>query len=864
MADIIELEIVGKVTNLKPMLSTVSRLEREIIKSTKALDQNKISQDRYNKVLLSAKREYMALGTSAQKASGQVERMAKSATLASAAQSREITLNKQYAVARREATAANARHTAATKQSNALAAQALVTEERLKNKFIQGYSAMDIYTKELNDLAMARKADIITVAQQSAAVERLNLQMSKGTGAFAAYGGGVAGATQKQSRLGVVAQQSGYQVGDFLVQIQSGANPMMAFGQQATQLVGVMSLFGGKMLFAGAALGIIIPLLTAVAGFFLRSRKAAKDAAGGLDTFEERLKSAREEVKGMADDLKLMNSGFRDTTELTLNEAVEAAVESLKEARAEVAELTSEAALMGLGASGGIDLGGLFRGDPLKAAEERLATAREELLVLRELSRQATERERNESVTNQLLEVRETQQREAYEAGKEAYEQRQELIAEGLANISDVSQAAANAAAEVNEKWDTFFETVNNIRSSLGEAAFEALRISGVDMSGPIDDAMKEAAELAGELGISYELAKDINDANLDDGILDGVKAAQALATSLGLAFDIAAAIANQTPSAGRGRGQGPQGPSLGEDVAGAGDLYGFRGQLNNLYTPDDKSGSSGNSSGGGSQSSDQLDFVEALRAEMVVREQLVGLYGDEYELQSEIARIVKGLGEDSGDYNAQAIEALAQQNILLKEQEVLRDEAAAQMENIYKMLGNEIGAFTTAMISDTKSVEDAFKSMAKNIIDQLIQIFIVEQMVNSISGGGGILGGLFGGGASTNSMSGPMTSSIRPQMRAGGGPVTEGMPYIVGENEPELFVPKSSGNIYNQKQMANMGKGNGGDTVVIHQKFNFQANGDDSVKKLIQQAAPQIAQMTKSSMLNDRRRGGQTKAVFG
>jgi hypothetical protein len=51
---------------------------------------------------------------------------------------------------------------------------------------------------------------------------------------------------------------------------------------------------------------------------------------------------------------------------------------------------------------------------------------------------------------------------------------------------------------------------------------------------------------------------------------------------------------------------------------------------------------------------------------------------------------------------------------------------------------------------------------------------------------------------------------------------------------------------------------------VVIHQNFNFQANGDDSVKKLIQQAAPQIAQMTKSSMLNDRRRGGQTKAAFG
>lgn len=38
---------------------------------------------------------------------------------------------------------------------------------------------------------------------------------------------------------------------------------------------------------------------------------------------------------------------------------------------------------------------------------------------------------------------------------------------------------------------------------------------------------------------------------------------------------------------------------------------------------------------------------------------------------------------------------------------------------------------------------------------------------------------------------------------RAHGGPVTAGRPYIVGEHEPELFVPHTSGRILNQKQMA-------------------------------------------------------------
>jgi hypothetical protein len=55
-----------------------------------------------------------------------------------------------------------------------------------------------------------------------------------------------------------------------------------------------------------------------------------------------------------------------------------------------------------------------------------------------------------------------------------------------------------------------------------------------------------------------------------------------------------------------------------------------------------------------------------------------------------------------------------------------------------------------------------------------------------------------------------------------------------------------------------------GGATTTVVQNFNFSANGDDSVKRIIAQAAPKIAQMTKSEMINDRRRGGTMKATFG
>jgi hypothetical protein len=55
-----------------------------------------------------------------------------------------------------------------------------------------------------------------------------------------------------------------------------------------------------------------------------------------------------------------------------------------------------------------------------------------------------------------------------------------------------------------------------------------------------------------------------------------------------------------------------------------------------------------------------------------------------------------------------------------------------------------------------------------------------------------------------------------------------------------------------------------GGGAVTIQQNFNFAANGDESVKKLIAQAAPKIAALTQQQIMDSRRRGGQMKAVFG
>ena len=56
-------------------------------------------------------------------------------------------------------------------------------------------------------------------------------------------------------------------------------------------------------------------------------------------------------------------------------------------------------------------------------------------------------------------------------------------------------------------------------------------------------------------------------------------------------------------------------------------------------------------------------------------------------------------------------------------------------------------------------------------------------------------------------------------------------------------------------------GQSSGGVTVV--QNFSISANGDESVKRIIGQSMPQIAQYTTKTIVDERRKGGSMKAAF-
>jgi phage-related minor tail protein len=82
----------------------------------------------------------------------------------------------------------------------------------------------------------------------------------------------------------------------------------------------------------------------------------------------------------------------------------------------------------------------------------------------------------------------------------------------------------------------------------------------------------------------------------------------------------------------------------------------------------------------------------------------------------------------------------------------------------------------------------------------------------------------------------------------------------LMGEAGPEAIMPLKRGKNGKLGVQADGGSGD----VIIHQNFNFTANGDESVKQIIAQQAPAIANMTKKQIMDDRRRGGQMKQAFG
>ena len=161
------------------------------------------------------------------------------------------------------------------------------------------------------------------------------------------------------------------------------------------------------------------------------------------------------------------------------------------------------------------------------------------------------------------------------------------------------------------------------------------------------------------------------------------------------------------------------------------------------------------------------------------------------------------------------------------------------------KSMSASFGSAVTDIIKGTTSIGDAFRSMAAQIVDQLIQVLIIQRIVGNV-GGTAANGQVIKGSGLAGVLSGTLAT---------GGPVTTGKTYLVGERGPELFTAGSNGRIIPNNQMQ------GGATVV--QNINISTGVSQTVRAEIAQLMPQIANSAKAAVLDAKQRGGTFSKAF-
>ena len=229
-------------------------------------------------------------------------------------------------------------------------------------------------------------------------------------------------------------------------------------------------------------------------------------------------------------------------------------------------------------------------------------------------------------------------------------------------------------------------------------------------------------------------------------------------------------------------------------------------------------------------------------------------------QLLSKITDQMVGMSEVDKAFYIQQAEGAAEY-ITNKQLELIAlQEIEQQQEKVADTIANSMGNALMSMVDGTMSVKDAFKSMASDIIKDLYRILVVEQMVKSIKTATlGFFedGGVFQGGSQVQAYAdGGVVGSPTTFPMAGG------RTGLMGEAGPEAIMPLKRG--ANGKLGVQVEGGNKSENIVIHQNFNFQANGDESVKRIIAESAPQLANMTQRQIMESRRRGGQMRSTFG
>lgn len=188
--------------------------------------------------------------------------------------------------------------------------------------------------------------------------------------------------------------------------------------------------------------------------------------------------------------------------------------------------------------------------------------------------------------------------------------------------------------------------------------------------------------------------------------------------------------------------------------------------------------------------------LVQIVQAEVSGNRELVAVLEERFRLEDK-------LGRPLTEAEKQRVETLARAKFAMEQYRDRVRAATQELEGLFDSFADHAGAALDSILDKSKTVGEAmrnfFASVLRDIANEFIKLGAINPLKNLLFGNdpsrptldtiGGIIGSIFGGAASGN-------TALEIGKRAGGGPVTAGMPYIVGEHGRELMIPKVDGTI--------------------------------------------------------------------
>jgi tape measure domain-containing protein len=216
-----------------------------------------------------------------------------------------------------------------------------------------------------------------------------------------------------------------------------------------------------------------------------------------------------------------------------------------------------------------------------------------------------------------------------------------------------------------------------------------------------------------------------------------------------------------------------------------------------------------------------------------------------EVQTQQEINALVAIHGEGLRDIITKYIEGT---NALKKQKEV-----ADELEEKFKDIGEEIEGSIKNNLRDAITGAQSFGQAMTNVLNR-IRDKIIDAQIDKLLGN---FGESFGAKQNKGGLGGFLGNFagglLGGLFKANGGPVKAGQPYIVGERQPELFVPRTSGTILPSVPTGGGNTTNNMITVNVDATgSSVQGNGSEA-----DQLGGLIASVVQATIIDEQRSGG-------